>query len=345
MADDAAEAAFLDAMRAQNNAAGEQEAYGAASQQQTDSVSDDEYDPAAEMRAESLPPDAQDPALHDPSSSVVQPFSHYTPPPATLAAYDDAQGSDQSRSMSPDSTQSVPDIPTIISQPQGDSIQDLHGPKEGAFGDEKGEAVLPNGHTPGQASPNVSTVLLGSLPTDQVSIQNNVQGVLSTENVQNSVAQSTAHVPTSLLADGRAVSPGKSIAESSAPAAASEQDMKQKPESAPATATALPRARLPHDRIGILEDRIQADPRGDHDAWLSLISEHRQRGKLADARKVYERFFEVFPAAVSYHAQAASWMVADYTDKYRPSNGLLMQRWKMRLASVSRWRKSLTGHS
>ncbi|KAL2072103.1 hypothetical protein VTL71DRAFT_11446 [Oculimacula yallundae] len=59
----------------------------------------------------------------------------------------------------------------------------------------------------------------------------------------------------------------------------------------------LPKARLPHDRIGILEDRIKEDPRGDMDAWLSLISEHRKRNKLDDARAVYERFFKVFPQA------------------------------------------------
>jgi len=37
----------------------------------------------------------------------------------------------------------------------------------------------------------------------------------------------------------------------------------------------VPKARLPHDKIGILEDRIAEDPRGDLEAWLSLISEHR----------------------------------------------------------------------
>lgn len=58
-------------------------------------------------------------------------------------------------------------------------------------------------------------------------------------------------------------------------------------------------SRLPHDRVGILEDRIKDDPRGDIDAWLSLISEHRKRNKLDDARSVYERFFAVFPQAVS----------------------------------------------
>lgn len=65
-----------------------------------------------------------------------------------------------------------------------------------------------------------------------------------------------------------------------------------------ATGAGLPKARLPHDRVGILEDRIKEDPRGDLDAWLSLITEHRKRNKLDDARAVYDRFFKVFPMAV-----------------------------------------------
>lgn len=59
------------------------------------------------------------------------------------------------------------------------------------------------------------------------------------------------------------------------------------------------KARLPHDVAGKLEDRIREDPRGDIDAWLSLVGEHRKRNKLDDARAVYERFFKVFPSAVS----------------------------------------------
>lgn len=58
------------------------------------------------------------------------------------------------------------------------------------------------------------------------------------------------------------------------------------------------RGRLPHDRVGILEDRIQADPRGDVEAWLELMNEHRSRNKIDNAREVYERFFKVFPGAV-----------------------------------------------
>jgi cleavage stimulation factor subunit 3 len=61
----------------------------------------------------------------------------------------------------------------------------------------------------------------------------------------------------------------------------------------------VPKARLPHDKVGIMEDRIKEDPRGDIDAWLSLIAEHRSRNKLDDARAIYQRFFQNFPQAVS----------------------------------------------
>lgn len=59
------------------------------------------------------------------------------------------------------------------------------------------------------------------------------------------------------------------------------------------------RGRLPHDRVGILQDRIDEDPRGDIPAWLELIAEHRNRNRLDNARETYERFLKVFPMAVS----------------------------------------------
>lgn len=77
-----------------------------------------------------------------------------------------------------------------------------------------------------------------------------------------------------------------------------ESEMVSKP--ATPAATSLPKARLPHDRIGILEDRIAEDEKGDIQAWLELIDEHRKRGKLDEVRKVYDRFFVVFPYAVSH---------------------------------------------
>lgn len=64
---------------------------------------------------------------------------------------------------------------------------------------------------------------------------------------------------------------------------------------------AVPKPRLPQDRVGQLEDRVKDDPKGDINAWMELIAHHRSKNRLDDARKVYERFLEVFPTAVSRH--------------------------------------------
>ena len=55
----------------------------------------------------------------------------------------------------------------------------------------------------------------------------------------------------------------------------------------------------PRARIALLEDRISVDPRGATDAWMALISEYRTKNNIEEARKVYERFLDVFPTAVS----------------------------------------------
>ncbi|KAI2616818.1 hypothetical protein GGR54DRAFT_223338 [Hypoxylon sp. NC1633] len=64
-----------------------------------------------------------------------------------------------------------------------------------------------------------------------------------------------------------------------------------------AATTNATRSRLPNDVIGILEDRISEDPRGDLEAWMSLIDEQKERHNFDDARAVYERFLKVFPHA------------------------------------------------
>ena len=65
--------------------------------------------------------------------------------------------------------------------------------------------------------------------------------------------------------------------------------------------TIVQNARLPLDRVGMLEDRIAADPKGDTEAWLLLIDEFKRRNKIKEMRDTYERFFIVFPTAVSFH--------------------------------------------
>lgn len=58
-------------------------------------------------------------------------------------------------------------------------------------------------------------------------------------------------------------------------------------------------SRLPHDTIGILEDRIKEDSRGDPDAFLDLIQEYKNRNRQDDVRAVYDRYLAVFPNDVS----------------------------------------------
>ena len=55
------------------------------------------------------------------------------------------------------------------------------------------------------------------------------------------------------------------------------------------------------DIVGALEDRVREDPRGDMEAWLALIAEHRRRNRFDDLRQVYNRFLEIFPQAVRRH--------------------------------------------
>lgn len=64
------------------------------------------------------------------------------------------------------------------------------------------------------------------------------------------------------------------------------------------SSVAAPSARLPHDKVGQLEDRIKDDPKGDTEAWLTLIKHYYDKGQYQGSRDVYKRFFEVFPTAV-----------------------------------------------
>lgn len=69
------------------------------------------------------------------------------------------------------------------------------------------------------------------------------------------------------------------------------------PTGAPAAQAAAP---IGVDPIALLEARVKEDPRGDMDAWLSLIANHRRRNNMEALRDVYNRFVGVFPQAVSY---------------------------------------------
>lgn len=53
--------------------------------------------------------------------------------------------------------------------------------------------------------------------------------------------------------------------------------------------------------VMLFEARIQEDPRGDMDAWLSLVADYKRRSRIEDLRRLYNRFLEVFPQAVSLY--------------------------------------------
>jgi cleavage stimulation factor subunit 3 len=83
------------------------------------------------------------------------------------------------------------------------------------------------------------------------------------------------------------------LVESQAKAAPSQSDL---------NGSVLPlvsKSRLAHDIVGILEDRIEEDPRGDTEAYLELINELKSRNKEAEVRKVYDNYLTKFPLDVS----------------------------------------------
>ena len=92
------------------------------------------------------------------------------------------------------------------------------------------------------------------------------------------------------------------------------------------------RKRLPQDLVGQLEDRIAENSRGDVDAWLALIEEHRRKGKFVDAREVYERFFVIFPQAVSSPKKERKKEILIYS-LFRPNNGLITSRWNLTITN------------
>ncbi|KAK8041407.1 mRNA 3'-end-processing protein RNA14 [Apiospora phragmitis] len=94
------------------------------------------------------------------------------------------------------------------------------------------------------------------------------------------------------------------------------------------------KSRLPTDIIGILEDRIKDDPRGDMDAWLALIEEHRRRNVIQDIRAMYERFLKVFPQSAEIWVQYLQQELS--LDNFAEAEQIF-QRTLMTIPSVQLW--------
>ena len=220
---------------------------------------------------------------------------------AALPFSDDVDRQSLSRSMSRASSQSTDDIKiTTTSHETNNNIPNHTGEAREAGQSEGGSARYMENMSSLDPVPdsklNIST---NSVASDNVSIQNDVQNQSPLNTAQNGIANTVPNLA-AVIPDTGASShngytakpsetlPAPSAAESNPPT----KTMHQTP------TTPAPRSRLPNDKVGMLEDRIKEDPRGDLEAWLGLIEEHKRRAKIDDARSVYERFLAVFPSAV-----------------------------------------------
>ena len=300
-----AEAAFLSSMLAAHESAGGYQMDGGASGQRAESISSDEYDPSQTVQTETLPASnvhstSNYPPLHETLSTASE-----TPlrPTSTSAApaLRDASAS-LSRSMSRASSETSDSIAITTNQQEPNHSV----PKKTVQGDEAAEsgenaATGQGGSSLLQnlgSSLNVST---NHVSADNVPIQKGVQAQKHSDSVPNGVTDTVPNLA-AVIPDTEASSHSDSTVKPSEtlPTPSVVDTRPPTKEEAATPISAAPKARLPHDKVGILEDRIKEDPRGDLDAWQNLINEHKKRGKLDDARNVYERFLIVFPSAVRF---------------------------------------------
>lgn len=300
-----AEAAFINSMQAMNSVAGSYEATGAARHHQTDSISSDEYDPAQAVQS----PDSNQTFSFDASKHDALPAISTLPltsDPAATAQLSHDTSATKARSQSEPTSRASSSSSSTGSHPEPGTDRIGDGPVQSD--QEQGGGVEQSG-TDGRLgidrdvtdpASSLSNASISRLSTKDVLIQNDVQDQSASAVVQNGVP-STVSNHSVMSPDVGAISTIDFAAKLPQPASVAQriEAVSSAVEQATTPSIAAPKIRLPHDRIGILEDRIKEDPRGDLDAWLNLIGEHRKRGKLEDARKAYERFLGVFPSCVS----------------------------------------------
>lgn len=343
-----AEAAFISSMQAKNN--GSYEATGAAREDQTDSISSDEYDPAQAVQS----PDSNqtlslDTAKHD-AFPAVSTLPVTSDPAATAQLSHDAfatKARSQPEPMLRASSSASPSS-SAESHPEPKSDRNGDGPVRGDQEQYGGVEKSSTDHLLGidrhvnDPAKSLSNGSVNRLSTKDVLIPNDVQDQSASAVVQNGVPSNVSNHSV-MSSDVGAISSIDFAAKPSRPASAAHiiEAAPSAVETAITPSISGPRARLPHDRIGILEDRIKEDPRGDLDAWLNLIGEHRKRGKLDDARKAYERFFNVFPSCVSILTELLS-TESHLTFISRPNSGPRMPKWRMSRRTEMLWRGSST---
>lgn len=179
--------------------------------------------------------------------------------------------------------------------------------------DEQDESAPPPSQLNGMASAQSGLGAVAVSEAQDVSLSSAPQDTAASSTSLNGSA--TVHVPASTspsLPDPSLQQPAPEQGKTFSPVASAQASLAPTPQpSAPAAAatpqqsamqtngaTLQPPPRLPHDKVGLLEDRIKDDPKGDTDAWMSLIEHYYDKGQYDYVRHVYDRFFKVFPTAV-----------------------------------------------
>ncbi|PGH18115.1 hypothetical protein AJ79_00743 [Helicocarpus griseus UAMH5409] len=241
----------------------------------------------------STTPDSRDPASYPPQNNLNIPVQ--APSRATMGNRAVAEDSDEDRG---DAEYEPPAALSHVDD-AGDHVA-------------SGRAVIPQHSLSQNANENVS----------QYDVSQQQQTVQDKNTPQDVPTNSSSLTPSYAGISAQSDGVSNYMQNDQRPSTTSTPGVDPHPESANRSMTSTPtaamasRGRLPHDRVGILEDRIQADPRGDTDAWLELIKEHRSRNKLDSAREVYERFFKVFPSAADQWVAYAS-MESEHNELYR----------------------------
>ena len=321
-----------------------------AGEEHTNTSSYNPYTPLQAVQTELSPSRAQipivqsslDSTMHNTlSNTAATSISGSANPPHVDIAASDRQS--LSRSMSRASSQSEDSIKiTTISQEANQESQ-THTRELGDARQLEGDSARYTGNMSSldpvsDSSLNTST---NAVSSNNVPIQNDVQDQSSPNAAQNGITNTVPNLA-AVIPDTGASSHNEYTAKppQTLPAPSAAETNSAAKSVPPTPTTSAPRARLPHDRVGILEDRIKEDPRGDLEAWLSLIEEHRKRAKTDDARNVYERFLAVFPSAVcSLLSDLVS--LLDGADLFlRQTSGLHMLKSRMKQESDMPWIRS-----
>ncbi|KAF9731403.1 hypothetical protein PMIN04_004877 [Paraphaeosphaeria minitans] len=284
MADMDAEMAFLEAQKQEYDPAAD---FSLAPEQADQDDEEEEYDPdnafgthPEERRSAS----AQSVAMSDSATNTPQPADEgaLKAPPAETSAAPTPQKQPRTKGGFVDESEDDEDEVPVAKPKAGSALLNASGVSESP---QRSVTLSPNNtHAPQAMS--------SSSAQDQP-----VPGVQSppvdVPNVVSSLASATVFNGGTPVPD--ATKTGSSDQLKTAPA----------PASAPATTlqASLPKPRLPQDTVGRLEDRVAEDPRGDIEAWLGLVDDHRKRHKVEEARSVFERFFQVFPSAAEIWVQ------------------------------------------